>query len=72
MSRTIADELQEKASIATLRNILVRQLRRRFGEVAEETIAVIEATTDLEKLDGWLDRFATAETLETLDQVGIE
>ncbi|MBN2491190.1 MAG: hypothetical protein JXQ29_10130, partial [Planctomycetes bacterium] len=67
--RTIADELKEQGGIETARRTLTRLLRRRFGEVPDDTIAVIEATTDLEKLDGWLDRFATATTLQ---DVGIQ
>jgi hypothetical protein len=68
VGRTIADELKDEGRLETARETLTRQLRRRFGEVPEETVAVIASTRDLERLNGWLDRFATAETLE---QVGI-
>ncbi|MBN2491920.1 MAG: DUF4351 domain-containing protein, partial [Planctomycetes bacterium] len=54
----------DKGRVQNARETLVRLLRRRFGEVPEETIALIESTADLEKLSGWLDRFATAQTLE--------
>jgi hypothetical protein len=68
MGRTIADELRHETRIEAARETLIRQIRRRFGEVPEETVAVIQSTFDLDRLNGWLDRFATAETLE---QIGI-
>jgi hypothetical protein len=42
---------------------LVRQLRRRFGRVPRATEQLIRATQDTARLDGWLDNFATAQTL---------
>ena len=68
VGRTIADELKDEARLETTRDTLTRLLRRRFGDVPEELIAVIQSTRDMNRLNGWLDRFATAETLE---QVGI-
>ncbi|MBN2491607.1 MAG: DUF4351 domain-containing protein, partial [Planctomycetes bacterium] len=80
VGKTMADVLREqgraegqvqgwdKGRVQNARETLMRQLRRRFGEVPEHTIAVIESTADLEKLSGWLDRFATA---ETLDEIGV-
>jgi hypothetical protein len=72
MGRTIADALKEEGrtqgQLETARATLVRQLRRRFGELPEETVRVIESTSDLDQLNTWLDRFATA---ETLDDVGV-
>jgi hypothetical protein len=68
MGRTIADELKEQAGIETTRKNLIRLLRVRFGDVPEEVITIIHSTRDMKRLNGWLDRFATAETLE---QVGI-
>ena len=68
MGRTIADELKEQAGIETTRKNLIRLLRVRFGEVPEETIAIIHSTTDMNRLNGWLDLVVTAETLE---QIGI-
>ena len=68
MGRTIADELKDEGRLETARETLARLLRRRFGEVPEETVAVIFATADLERLNGWLDLVVTAETIE---EVGI-
>jgi hypothetical protein len=45
------------------RKTLLRQLRLRFGELPVETAAVISACEDLGKLDAWLARFATAQSL---------
>jgi hypothetical protein len=73
MRRTIADELKEEGAregaIRNSQRTLIRQLKRRFGGVPDELSSAIRATNDPEQLDEWLDRFATA---ETLDEVGIE
>jgi len=77
MGRTIADALKDEGRIEgraqgrleTARGTLIRLLHRRFGNVPDETIQIIEATSDLDRLNTWLDRFATA---ETLDDVGVE
>ena len=58
----------EKGGLAKARETLIRQMRVRFGELPEETVAIIQAESDQERLDTWLDRFATAESLE---EVGI-
>lgn len=80
MRRTIAQELKEEGvaeglkegltqgEVRALRQTLLRQLRRRFGIVPTEIVGTIEASKDIEQLDEWLDRFATASTLE---EVGI-
>mgnify|MGYP001767647734 CR=1 FL=1 len=69
MRRTIADELEERGAIKKSQQTLIRQLKRRFGHVPDELSSAVRATSDPEQLDAWLDRFATAETLE---EVGIE
>ena len=69
MRRTIADELEERGAIRNRQQTLIRQLKRRFGDVPDELLSTIRATNAPEQLDEWLDRFATA---ETLDEVGIE
>ena len=68
MRRTIADELQAKGALKTRRQVLLRLLERRFGNVPAGVSATIRTTHDPEQLDQWLDRFATA---ATLDDVGI-
>jgi hypothetical protein len=68
MRRTMADELEEKGALKNRRQVLLRLLKRRFGNVPAAVSATIRGTHDPEQLDEWLDRFATA---ETLDDVGI-
>lgn len=72
MRRTIADELKEEGAregaIKNRQQTLIRQLKRRFGDVSVAVSATIRATDDPDQLDEWLDRFATA---ESLDDVGI-
>jgi len=74
MGKTIADDLMEKGmekgqalgQLKKARATLIRQLGVRFGELPEKTVAVIQATSDLEQLDTWLDLVVTAETLEDI------
>ena len=68
MRRTIADELEEKGALENRRQVLLRQLRRRFGNVPATVSATIRATDDPEQLDEWLDQVVT---VETLDDIGI-
>jgi hypothetical protein len=76
MRKTGAQALMErgahKAGLLTRQQTLVRLLRKRFGSIPSEVVSVVEATDDVDQLDNWLDRFATAQTLEELgigDQV---
>jgi hypothetical protein len=79
MGKTMADVLIEKgerqglqkgerrAAIQTRQQTLVRLLRRRFEEVPAEIVRAVQATRDIDRLDLWLDRFATATTLDELE-----
>jgi predicted transposase YdaD len=79
MTQTIADALREEGrqegrnegrqegELRTRQEILVRQLRNRFGKLPRATERVIRATDDIPRLDGWLDRVLTAATLQDLD-----
>jgi hypothetical protein len=69
MKRTIADELKEEGAIKNSQETLIRQLKRRFGDVPDEVTSSIRATHDAEQLNAWLDQVVTA---ETLNEVGIE
>jgi predicted transposase YdaD len=78
MSRTIADALREEGlkkglkkgrkegEIRGLRQALLRQIRKRFGELSPEIVDTIEATQDINQLNTWLDQFVTARTLEQM------
>jgi hypothetical protein len=64
---TIADVLKAEGrragEIHSRQQTLVRLLRLRFGRVPRATEQLIRATEDTSRLDTWLDKFATAETL---------
>jgi hypothetical protein len=70
MGKTMAEVLiergQTKAAIETRQQTLIRLLRRRFGDVSTGVTDAVASTTDVDQLDNWLDRFATASTLEEL------
>lgn len=78
MGRTIADALREegmkkglkegrqKGEIRARQQILLRQLRSRFGELPLEIHETVESTQDVRQLDKWLDRLLTAATLEQM------
>ncbi len=68
MRRTIADELKEKGALKNRRQVLLRLLKRRFGNVPATVSATIWTTHDPDQLDEWLDQVVTA---ETLDDIGI-
>jgi hypothetical protein len=61
--KTMADVLKEEGELRGLRQALLRLLRRRFREVPEGVVAVVEASTDLGRLNEWLDNFVTAKKL---------
>jgi len=83
MGKTMADVLMERgrtegerkgrtegrteAAIETRQQTLVRQLHRRFGDVPASAVSAVEATTDVDQLDTWLDRLVTARTLDELE-----
>jgi hypothetical protein len=47
--------------------MLVRQLHRKFTPVPKGIVQHIEATTDLEQLDDWLDQVISAKKLTDID-----
>ncbi len=75
MGKTMAEVLTEegertgkrKAAVQTRQQTLVRQLRKRFRKVPASVVNTVESTTDVDQLDEWLDRFATADTLDELE-----
>jgi hypothetical protein len=76
MGKTIAEDLMEKGerrgkkreAVQSRRRILLTLLRKRFGDLPEQMVSAVKSCTNAEVLDSWLERFATA---VTLDEVGI-
>ena len=74
MGKTMAEVLiergqtegQTEAAIETRQQTLIRQLRRRFGDVPVSVVSAVESTTDVNQLDDWLDRLVTDDTLDEL------
>jgi hypothetical protein len=72
MGQTMADVLRDEGrekgfregELQTRQQTLLLQLRERFGKVPKATEKVIAATQDVGRLEAWLKRFATADTLE--------
>jgi predicted transposase YdaD len=66
--RTMADVLKhqgkQEGKIEQAHEGLLRQLAKRFGEVPPAVEATVKKTTNLAQLDEWIDRFATATSLE--------
>jgi hypothetical protein len=63
---SMADQLKEEGGVETARRMLLRQLRRRFGEVPSDIAATLETTANLAQLEDWGERFANAKTLEEI------
>lgn len=67
---SVADKLREegrlegerKGLLRGQRNILLKQLRARFGELPEATVARVNAA-ELGQLDTWAERILSAQTL---------
>jgi ATP-dependent RNA circularization protein (DNA/RNA ligase family) len=57
---------KNEAAIETRQQTLIRQLRRRFGKLPAKVTRAINATTTADQLDEWLDRFATANSLDEM------
>ncbi len=68
MQKTMAQVLQEKGKLEGKRETLLRQLRKRFGDVPAEMLTTIETTNELPQFEEWLDAVLDAKTLE---EVGI-
>ena len=82
MGKTIAEALRDEGHtegrvrghaegliegrVQNARDTLVRQLRKRFGEVPQDIADRIEGTSDLEQLTTWLDQVVTAESVEDM------
>lgn len=57
----------EQGSTTEARNILLRQLRRRFGDVPAEIEARLNGASR-EQLEDWIDRVYEVETVEAVFQ----
>jgi len=59
----------EKGQLQTLQATLLRQLRLRFEGLLNEICDLVGRTKDIDKLQTWLDRFVTCQSIEEL-QIG--
>jgi hypothetical protein len=62
--KTMADVLKEEGALQTLREMLLRLLRKRFREVPEGVTAAVETNTDLDCLKTWIENVTTAKKLK--------
>jgi hypothetical protein len=69
MADIVREEGRREGTVLTLRNTLLRVMRLRFGKLPKAVERTVNATDDPTRLWDWLDRFATA---TTLDEVGIK
>lgn len=76
MMRTMADVLRDEGreqgrregEVRARQEMLLRVLRARFKKVPKAVERTVKATEEVARLDIWIERFATA---NTLDEVGI-
>jgi hypothetical protein len=64
MGQTIAEMYEQQGAVRNARTTLLRLLRKRFKKVPRKMESRVKAATQLRELDEWLDKFATAVTLE--------
>jgi hypothetical protein len=57
---------RKEEAVQARRQVLVRLLKNRFGRIPIKQVRRIEATTDLTRLNAWLDAVVTAQTLDDL------
>ncbi len=62
IQQTIA-ETEKEALLRSQRHTLIRLLQRRFGDLSEALIEMIESTTDSGQLDHWLEQILDAQSL---------
>jgi hypothetical protein len=72
IGKTMADELMQRGrkqeAVRSRKKILLKLLRKKFENLPEVTVSAVESSTSVQELDSWIERFATA---ATLDDVGI-
>jgi flagellar biosynthesis/type III secretory pathway protein FliH len=61
-------EGRAQGQVLALTRTLIHQLSKRFGTISEDVASRIQATSDIQQLDTWLDRVITA---QSLGEVGI-
>jgi hypothetical protein len=59
---SVAEQLIEQGVLRSRREVLVRLLRVRFGELSDSVIARVNGA-DVAKLDVWVERVLSAPTL---------
>ncbi|MEM7536958.1 MAG: hypothetical protein AAF639_32570 [Chloroflexota bacterium] len=68
------EEIEQLATTQTLiyksQQRLVRSLKRKFGDVSDDIVAVIEQTEDVDQLDEWLDEVLDVGTLAEMSFFG--
>lgn len=52
--------------LQSLRTTLLRQVHKRFGDVSEGIEEVVNNTKDPKRLENWLDRVVSVQTLEEM------
>ena len=76
MGKSYPDVLKEEGrqegerleAVRSRQQMLLRQLRRRFGDLPGNVVRAVENVEDVQQLELWLEQFAVA---TTLDEVGI-
>jgi hypothetical protein len=65
MGKTIADQFREEGELVGKRKLLLRQVRKRFGDVSP-TVEERIRSADPDTLDRWAERILTATTIDEL------
>ena len=66
MGLSYAERVRMDVQTRTQQDTLVRQIRRKFKDISPEMEQTIRSTQDLQKLEEWLDQFATADNPEDI------
>ena len=59
-------EREQQSELRSQQRTLIRSLRRKFGDVPNDVVTLIEQTDNADKLDAWMDAIFDVDTLDEM------
>jgi len=60
------EQAAQRSKLQSEQNMLIRQLRRKFADVPDDVIQLVESTTESDLIEEWSLEFATADSWEEI------
>lgn len=67
MAEALREESRQEGQVRAVQDTLLRQLKNRFRTVPAKTARAVKATTDVKRLNAWLDRVLAAASLDDME-----